>query len=274
MYGPSTRITIGFAAIRCLPHKTPSQMINYQGRTRMSPQKNRSTTSKGRQKGEGRQADSGIDAQDALIVVKEFAESCFEGASGSHDWEHTLRVFRLCERMGPAENADMDVLKAAAYLHDIGRVFQDASSGEVCHAEKGALMAEPLIEKLALTDNQKQNIIHCIRSHRFRNHHPPGTVEAKILFDADKLDAIGAVGVARAFLFAGEVGARLHNPDIEAEKAKSYSENDTGYREFKVKLCKIRDRMLTAEGRKLARERHAFMDEFFHRFVDEYEGKR
>ncbi|MEJ2099751.1 MAG: HD domain-containing protein [Desulfobacterales bacterium] len=240
----------------------------------MFPRKKRSNTSPGRQKTPGNQPGAGIDAQDVLTRVKGFAEARFDGASGSHDWEHTLRVFRLCEMMGPAENADMDVLRVAAYLHDIGRVFQDASSGAVCHAEKGAQMAGPLVEKLPLTDAQKQNIIHCIRSHRFRDDHRPSTIEAKILFDADKLDAIGAVGVARAFLFAGEVGARLHNPDIEAEDAKPYSENDTGYREFKVKLCKIKDRMLTAEGRKLARQRHAFMNDFFNRFLEELDGRR
>ncbi len=240
----------------------------------MFSQKKKSNTSLSRQKAPDNQAGAGIDMQDALTHLKAFAKACFDGSSGSHDWEHTLRVFRLCEIMGHAENADMDVLRAAAYLHDIGRVFQDNSSGEVCHAEKGAQMAAPLVEKLPLTESQKQNIIHCIRSHRFRNHHHPITVEAKILFDADKLDAIGAVGVARAFLFAGEVGARLHNPDIEAQDAMPYSENDTGYREYKVKLCKIKDRMLTAEGRRLARERHAFMNEFFNRFLDEYQGKR
>jgi uncharacterized protein len=240
----------------------------------MFPQKKKPNTSPSRQKASDNQPDAASDAQDALTRIKGFAEACFDGASGSHDWQHTLRVFRLCEMMGPAENADMDVLRVAAYLHDIGRAFQDASSGAVCHAEKGAQMAGPLVEKLPLTDTQKQNIIHCIRSHRFRNHHQPSTVEAKILFDADKLDAIGAVGVARAFLFAGEAGARLHNPDIKAEDARPYSENDTGYREFKVKLCKIKDRMLTAEGRKLAGQRHAFMNDFFNRFLDEYEGKR
>ena len=212
--------------------------------------------------------------EQALAQVKAFAQRCLDKASGSHDWEHTLRVFRLCEVMGPAENADMDVLRAAAYLHDIGRDLQDASNGAICHAEKGAQMAEPAVEALPLSKKQKQNIIHCIRSHRYRNHHQPATIEARVLFDADKLDAIGAVGVARAFLFAGEVGARLHNPALDAEKARPYSVDDTGYREFKVKLCKIKDRMLTAEGRKWARERHAFMNDFFNRFLAEYEGKR
>ena len=102
----------------------------------------------------------------------------------------------------------------------------------------------------------------------------PQTDEAKVLFDADKLDAIGAVGVGRAFLFAGEVGARLHNPEIKVEDAKPYSENDTGFREFKVKLCKIRDRIMTEEGRRLANDRHDFMENFFKRFLEEYEGKR
>jgi len=215
-----------------------------------------------------------MNAAQALAQVKAFARSCFDNASGSHDWDHTLRVFRLCEILGPAENADMEVLGAAAYLHDIGRASQDASNGAICHAEKGAHMAATLVEALPYAKKQKQNILHCIRSHRFRNNCKPATTEARVLFDADKLDAIGAVGVARAFLFAGEVGARLHNPDIDAASGRPYSENDTGYREFKVKLCKIKDRMLTAGGRKLARERHAFMNGFFNRFLDEYEGRR
>ncbi len=213
-------------------------------------------------------------AERALARVKAFAQRCFDKASGSHGWDHTLRVFRLCDMLGPAENTDMNVLRAAAYLHDIGRSVQDACDGAVCHAAKGAQMAGPLVYSLPLSNEQQQNIIHCIRSHRFRNHHKPATIEARVLFDADKLDAIGAVGVARAFLFAGELGARLHNPDLDAEKTRPYSVDDTGYREFKVKLCKIKARMLTTAGRKWARERHAFMEDFFNRFLAEYEGKR
>ncbi len=74
--------------------------------------------------------------------------------------------------------------------------------------------------------------------------------------------------------FAGEVGARLHNPEMNIENTRPYSIDDTGYREYKVKLCKIRDRILTKEGRKLADERHGFMEEFFNRFLKEYEGER
>lgn len=207
-------------------------------------------------------------------IVKEYAKKLFEGALNSHNWEHTLRVYKLCGRIGAAEGADMDVLLVAAYLHDIGRCSQDASNGAVCHAEKGAEMARSIIQDLPLSDMQKENIIHCVRSHRFRGNHAPRTAEAKILFDADKLDSIGAVGVARAFLFAGEVGARLHNPDIDIKDARPYSKDDTGFREFKVKLTKIKDRILTKEGQEMAKERHDFMEEFFKRFLEEYDGKR
>lgn len=206
--------------------------------------------------------------------IKELAEKQFEGARGSHDWEHTLRVYRLCRHLGIIEEVDMEVLLVAAYLHDIGRCYQDASNGTVCHAEKGAQMAWPIIQELPLTVKQKENIIHCIRTHRYRGNHAPETPEAKVLFDADKLDAIGAVGVARAYLFAGELGAMLHNPDVEPEEVKPYSKDDTGFREYKVKLCKIKDRILTDEGKRMAEERHAFMEEFFKRFKEEYEGAR
>ncbi|MEA3427982.1 MAG: HD domain-containing protein [Thermodesulfobacteriota bacterium] len=215
-----------------------------------------------------------MNKSESLIAhINSVAKNMFKDANGSHDWEHTLRVCSLCKRIGRIEGADMVVLLIAAHLHDIGRYFQDASCGKVCHAEKGAQMALPIVKKLPLSKKQKENIIHCVKSHRFRGNHAPKTVEAKVLFDADKLDAIGAVGVARAYLFAGEIGAKLHNPDISVKKSRSYSKDDTGFREFKVKLSGIKDRMLTKEGKKIAKERHAFMKNFFKRFLEEYEGK-
>jgi len=206
--------------------------------------------------------------------IKILAKRMFTAAKGSHDWEHTLRVFRLCQRIGNVEKADMEVLLIAACLHDIGRCYQDASSGRICHAEKGAELAEPLIRPLSLSEERKDNILHCIRSHRFRGQSAPKTIEARILFDADKLDAIGAVGIGRAFLFAGEVGARLHNSSLNVDDTRPYSKEDTGYREYRVKLSKIKDRILTDEGKRLAVDRDAFMVSFFDRFLSEYEGEK
>jgi len=212
---------------------------------------------------------------DPLVAVAwTKAQALLNGARGSHDWDHTLRVLRLCDHRGPAEGANMRVLRIAALLHDIGRSRQDEANGAVCHAVAGADMAAAMLEELGLEPQCRDAVIHCIRAHRFRGGVAPRTIEAKVLFDADKLDAIGAVGVARAYLFAGEVGARLHNPNHDITGTKAYSAEDTGYREYRVKLCKIRERVLTATGKRLAQERHGFMEAFFQRFIAEYEGEK
>jgi uncharacterized protein len=210
----------------------------------------------------------------SMDKIKAFAKECLSNARGSHGWEHTERVHRLCAHIGQVEKADLEVLAVAAYLHDVARFYQDDTKGGVCHGEKGAEMAAHVLEPYNLPPEKKANILHCIRSHRFRGDHKPQTLEAKILFDADKLDAIGAIGVARTFLFAGEVGARFHNPNVDLADTAAYTEEDTGYREYVVKLSKIKDRLLTQEGRRMAESRHAFMARFFDRFLDEYEGKK
>jgi uncharacterized protein len=215
-----------------------------------------------------------VEDPSSVEKIKKIAKGLFAAAKGSHDWEHTLRVYRLCRRIGDAEGADMDVLLIAACLHDIGRCYQDASNGRICHAKKGAELAEPLIQTLPLSQERKKNILHCIRAHRFRGNGTPQTIEAQVLFDADKLDAIGAVGVGRAFLFAGEVGARLHNTHVNIDDTQPYSKEDTGYREYRLKLSKIKDRILTGEGKRLAADRDAFMVSFFDRFLSEYAGER
>ena len=204
--------------------------------------------------------------------IKAFAMTCLTNSRGSHDWEHTERVYNLCTHIGEVEGADMEVLKIAAYLHDVGRLYQDESNGTICHAEKGAEIASAWLDGYPVSAEQRENIIHCIRSHRFRGKYRPETLEAKVLFDADKLDSIGAIGIGRAFQFAGEVGAKFHNPYVNPEDTAPYTEEDTGYREFRVKLSRIKDRMITAEGRRMAMERHRFMEMFFERFLEEYEG--
>lgn len=162
------------------------------------------------------------------------------------------------------------MLKLAAYLHDVGRPYQDVSKGTICHAEKGAEITRLLMDNCPLSKEQKTNILHCIRSHRFRGDCQPETLEAKVLFDADKLDAIGAIGIGRAYQFTGEVGAKFHDPYVRPEETEPYMEEGTGYREFTLKLFKIKDGMLTAEGRRMAKERHVFMEKYFERFFQEY----
>ncbi len=207
---------------------------------------------------------------DLIEDIKQKAKNFFLNSKGSHDWEHTMRVYNLCIHIGKKENAGMEVLKLAAILHDIGRAQQDDCNGGICHAEKGAEIAKELLTKVGYKKSEK--VIHCIKTHRFRKNNIPVSIEAKILFDADKLDSIGAVGIGRAFLFAGEIGAKLHNKYADINKTEEYSKDDTAYREYIVKLRKIKDRMLTKEGKRLAKERHKFMDDFFERLNKEVDG--
>ena len=207
-----------------------------------------------------------------LAAVRKEAEAFFREARGSHDWDHTERVLRLCLRIGKKERADLDVLRLAALLHDIGRGEEDRSNGRVCHGRAGAAMAGELLRRRGLETGLVKEVVHCIRTHRFRKRAVPKTLEAKVLFDADKLDSIGAVGIGRAFLFAGEVGARLHDNDIDVRRTKPYTREDTAYREFLVKLGRIKDRMFTREGKRIAAERHRFMAAFFDRLNRETDG--
>lgn len=202
-------------------------------------------------------------------IRKEVRQKFFS-INGSHDWDHVRRVHSLCVHIGEKEKANLEVLKLAAILHDVGRAQQDSSKGKECHAKIGASLAREMLQRHNIDKKVIDGVVHCIESHRFRSKQKPGTKEAEVLFDADKLDSIGAVGIGRAFLFAGEIGARLHNGEhVDVQKTKAYTKDDTAYREFLVKLRKIKKRMLTEEGKRLAEGRHTYMVHFFSRLQKE-----
>ncbi len=205
--------------------------------------------------------------------LRQMTDPYHDGMGGCHGPDHTERVHKTALHIGRLMEARLDVLSAAALLHDIGRRHETREQGKVCHAEKGADLAREILEKLNFTLSFIDETAHCVEAHRFRGDKIPKTLEAKILYDADKLDSIGAVGIGRAFLFAGQTGARLHNEgDVDILACKSYSKEDTAYREFKFKMSKIKDRMLTPEGKRLAEERHDFMVVFFERLERETNG--
>lgn len=193
-----------------------------------------------------------------------------------HDWDHTARVLRHARHIASVEKADPTIVAFAAVLHDVGRARELTDQGKTCHATLGARLSQDILRDVGIRDQDFiDRVVHCVRTHRFRsrNGEKPATIEAKVVFDADKLDSLGAVGIGRAFHFAGRVGARLHNTAEEALAASSYSPNDTAYREYLVKLRKVPDRMLTAEGRRLGIERCRFMDTFFERLEHEIVGR-
>ena len=181
----------------------------------------------------------------------------------THDFDHVMRVYRLAERIGQEEGADMVVLRTACLLHDIARADQDTGAIKN-HAAEGAIRVKNVLHDQP--PEFVEAVSQAVATHSFRDGNAvPKSLEAKILFDADKLDAIGAIGVARAFTFGGRRGRKLWAP--------LSSDENTAYTEYDVKLCKIKDRLFTPTARAIAEERHAFMTEFFDRLAQEVNGE-
>ncbi|MCX6746002.1 MAG: HD domain-containing protein [Candidatus Parcubacteria bacterium] len=204
------------------------------------------------------------------------AKKYFNKASGCHDWTHVERVRNLALQIGKKEKADLKIIELAALLHDIARKDEMKSKGKLCHAEHGAKLAKVILQKYKISPEIIAAVIHSIESHRFRNNKEPKTIEAKCLFDADKLDSIGAVGIGRDFLFAGyhKVALYTGKEKYYAQKGidRAYTEDDSGIMEYEFKLKKIKNKILTKTGKKIARERHKYMVEFFNRFWQEVKG--
>jgi uncharacterized protein len=198
------------------------------------------------------------------MLTIEQARALYDGgADSTHDFDHVLRVYRLAERIGQSEGADMEVLRTATLLHDIARPDQDA--GRIPeHAAEGARRARQILAGQPLEFIEA--VAHAIEAHRFRVDRPPQTLEAKILYDADKLDAIGAVGVARAFAYGGYRGRRLWAPPD--------ADGHTAMKEFGIKLSKVKGTLFTRTAHAIAEERHAFMVEFFERMAAEVTGEK
>ncbi|MBQ7392822.1 MAG: HD domain-containing protein [Lentisphaeria bacterium] len=185
-------------------------------------------------------------------------------SGGCHDFDHTLRVVRNAEQLcKELPEAHRQTVLLAALLHDIARPEEDQSRGAIDHAAQGATMVPELLKPFDLPPELVNHIADIVRTHRYRGTDRPATLEAEIVYDADKLDSLGAVGLGRAFLFAGKTGARLHNDARTALTSQAYSVEDTAYREYLVKLRKLPEAMLTRPAWLLARKRADFMKQFF-----------
>lgn len=201
----------------------------------------------------------------------------------AHDFDHIMRVYNICLSLAEnKKNINYDILVPAILLHDIARSQEDEDpSGQIDHAVLGAEMAEAILKELGYDSALTEPIKHCIRAHRFRSGSIPQTIEAKLLFDADKLDVIGAVGIARSFMLAGKHGERLFidtdlNEYCEQNigvngRVKDNSKHSSNI-EFELKLKKIPEKLYTEEAKKIAFERVKYMAEFFKTLRAEING--
>lgn len=210
-------------------------------------------------------------------ITVEFAQSLYDDSDAAHAFDHVLRVTRLVEHIAEAERADLDVVRTAGLLHDCARLQPD-------HHLVGAQQARELLagEDPAFITA----VTHCIEAHRFSVEPHPTTLEAQCLCDADKLDAIGAIGVARAFAFAGHHGTHLWTRPLEdvrkevGQDVRTYrqrwgaTKEYTPSHELVCKLESLAEGLHTATARAIAAERHAFMVAFFQQLDAEALGER
>ena len=165
-------------------------------------------------------------------------------ASGAHGFDHTLRVVHLAEEIGAREGANMRILIPAALFHDIARPLEEERG--VPHEEEGARMAEAYLRATGYPENCIPGIVHAIRAHRYSSGIDPETTEARVLSDADNLDAMGAVGIARTFMQSGEQGRDITDATDH----------------IRAKLLNLKDRMYTESAREIAGERHMLLIAF------------
>lgn len=201
----------------------------------------------------------------------------------AHNLDHVFRVYNLCLLISKYEkDVDLDILIPAALLHDIARVEESQDkTGEIDHAILGSEIAEGILKQLGYGEEKIEKIKHCIVTHRFRTGNEPKTIEAKILFDSDKLDVIGASGIARTFMLAGQFGQRLtldgtlneylNKNTVENGRLKDVSKHSP-FIEYEVKFKKIPDKLYTNKAKEIGKERIKFMDEYFNTLKLEIEG--
>ena len=192
--------------------------------------------------------------------AKAFARDIFSADSSGHDYHHTLRVHALASAIAEAEGADRTLVELAALLHDVDdhKLSPDTA--------KNKDRAVSFLRSQAVPEGDIQKIVRIIDQISFsRNSLPPDTLEGKCVQDADRLDAMGAIGIARTFAFGGSHGRAMHDPEG--------SDSSTSIAHFYEKLLLLKDRMNTETGRRLAQHRHAFLETYLAQFLSEWEGE-
>lgn len=205
-----------------------------------------------------------------------FVRETLKEAEGGHDWFHIERVWKNAKTIAAAQpGADMTVVELAALLHDIADSKFHNGDESI-----GPAKAEAFLESLGAERAVTEHVVNIIRSISFKGGKEADTFyspELGIVRDADRLDALGAIGVARAFNYGGFKGRALHDPSIAPDlhmDKEAYKKNSAPtINHFYEKLLLLKDRMHTAKGRAMAEERHAFLELYLDRFLKEWEGE-
>ena len=203
-------------------------------------------------------------------LLENYMISCMTGSA--HDKEHVYRVLYVALDIAENEKeADRDILTAACLLHDIGRREQ-LENPCLCHARVGAGKAYDFLIANGFQEEFAEHVSACIRTHRFRASDPPTSLEAKILFDADKIDVTGAIGIARTLLYQGEVSEPLYTLTLDGRISDGKEdETPSFFREYKYKLENIHHKLFTERGREIAAKRQQAGTLFYRSLLEEVE---
>lgn len=216
-----------------------------------------------------------IHKTDTLAATEAFARAKLEGEGTGHDWWHLHRVREIALRLAREEGGcDLEVVELAALLHDID---DWKFSGDEKAASRAA---RAWLESIGAPEATIAHVCEIADTISFKGAGVPTpmrTKEGMVVQDADRLEALGAIGIARAFAYGGAKGQELHSPDIEPRPHASFEAYKKGTKttinHFHEKLLLLKDRMQTEAGRRLAAERHRYMEEFLARFGAEWDGK-
>lgn len=208
--------------------------------------------------------------------TKDFLKDKFSTESSGHDYWHMYRVWKLAKHIAKSESGvDIFTLELAALLHDIADwKFHDGDE------EAGPRAAREWLESLSVDDTTIEHVEDIIRNVSFKGAKVEAklkTIEGRIVYDADKLDAIGAIGIARAFAYGGANRRPIHDPNATAEEHnnfKDYKNSKTStINHFYEKLLLLKDRMFTKTGKEMAQSRHKYMEQYLKEFYAEWEGR-
>ena len=213
--------------------------------------------------------------QDIISKTEKHVRDLLYGEGTGHDWWHIERVRNMALHIGQKEQADLFIIELAALLHDIAD--HKFHGGDIAIGPK---VADHWMEGVGVDKERRTHVCQIIKDLSFKGAEvqtPMHSIEGMVVQDADRLDAIGAIGIARAFAYGGYKQRELYNPDVKPVLHTSFEAYTTNsapsLNHFYEKLLLLKDRMNTSIGKTIALERHTFMEQYIRRFLSEWDGK-
>ncbi len=192
-----------------------------------------------------------------------------ESKNGSHGYDHALRVHNLGKYIAEHEEGDLEIVQAACLLHDIGKSHEKKGT---CHAELGAQMSEEILINLGFPIHKIPSVVYCVRVHRYSAGINPVTLEARIVQDADRLEEIGAIAIARGLIEDKLRGKPLYDPSIPPNADYKSGRNKTSINFLREKSLKLKPESFhTKTAQELAKTRYEFTEQFVKRVIEEWE---